>query len=165
VLRDGSLGGKLDDLVDLGAESELALDGLTVLLGAGLLVAEKSKGERNILLRDVKGGLLELTVALLANEVGGLFGDAKELLHGQLLDISITVLAGLGGVSGEVPCIGKELIEGDDGRTLLLHGADPAARPARCDEGAKSAVVPASVGRVVGGGRGGDVHVVGDVCL
>jgi len=165
VGRESGVDSSLHDLVDLGTEAKLLVNSNTVLLGASLLQAHLSKSKRDVVLRNVESGLLTKAVASLAKSVSDRGGDAEELLHGQLLHISITVLAGLGGVLGELPSISKELVEGDGGRILLIHGTDPATRPAGGDEGAESVIVPAGIGRVISGSRGGDVNIVRDVLL
>jgi len=159
TLRNGSLNSSSNDLVDLCTEGLLAADGRAVS-------RETSKSKRNIVLRNVDGVLLQVAAAGLAKEIRDASArNAKELLHGQLLHISITILARLSGVASELPSIGKEGVKGGDRGILLVHGADPATRPAGSDEGAEGVIHPAGIGRVVSRSRGGDVHVVRDLLL
>jgi len=165
VIRNSSFSSKGNDLVDLHAEHELILQSLTILLLAAPLVTHASNGQRNILLTNTDGFLLKTTVTSLTKKVRRLLGNAEELLHCHLLNVSITVLAWLGGVLSELPSIRIELVKGDGSRALIIHSSDPATRPARSDESAKSVIVPASVSRVISGSRGGNVHIVRDVLL
>jgi len=98
VLRESTLGGNTDNLVDLLTEAELVEEDTTVRLLTALLVAETGDGQRDILLRNVEGIGLELEVTGLLLMDSGHGVDAEELLHGDWLHISITVLARLSGV-------------------------------------------------------------------
>jgi len=164
-LRKSTLSGNTDDVVDLLTEAHLVEESTTISLRVRLLIAQTSKGKRNILLRNIKSGGLKLKVTslLLRDKRHG--RDAEELLHGDLLHISITILARLSGVGSEGMSISEELIEGDGGRVLLIHRTDPATRPARSNESAEGVIHPASISRVIGRSRGGDVNVVRNVLL
>jgi len=165
IVGNSSSGNVVNDLVDLLTEAELLSEGKTILLGVSLLITHTSNDKRNILLTGVDGVLLKFAIAGLAKGIRRLSVDTEELLHGELLNISITILARLSGVGGELPGISKELVKGDGGRVLLIHGTDPATRPAGSDEGAEGVIEPAGISRVISRSRGGNVHIVRDVLL
>jgi len=159
TLRNSSFSSSLNDLVDLGTESTLTED-------SSLVTLETSKGKRNIILRNIDSLLLHKLVAGLTKSVSDTSGgNTEELLHGKLLNISITILARLSRVLSELPSISKEGVKSDNRGILLIHRTDPATRPAGSDEGAKSVIVPASISRIISRSRGGDVNIIRNILL
>jgi len=160
--RESSLDDLVEDVVDVLTEDKLSTDSSTVLGVLGELIASTSKDKRDIPLRGgdirTRDGT-DTRDVVLALDVG-----VEELAESEVLDSHITILAGSGGVASEL--VGSVIETADvDLDALLIHGSEPATRPAGSDEGLDVGVTPASIGRVVSRSRGGNVHVVRDVLL
>jgi len=153
-----------EDVVDVLTEDKLGTKGRAILRAVGEGIASTSNNKRDVPLgcgvgRAVDGSDLPCRVLCV-----GLRDGVEELLDGHVLDFNVTVLAGSCAVASEV--VGSVIETADvDLDALVVHGSEPAARPAGGDKGPEVVVVPAGIGRVVSRSRSGDVHVVGDLLL
>jgi len=150
-----------DELVDADADLLLLTEGDEVL-GSGLsLVSLTGEDIGDVVLRD--GGLVvdrELDV------LAGRARVADEVTPGHLLHVSVAVLAGHGRrvVLGIVEGVAEDGLESGL-VAVAVDRVEPAVGPAGSDEGLEGVVAEAGIGRGVGGGRGDDVHVLGELLL
>jgi len=152
-----------DELVDADADLLLLAEDNKVLRRRIGLVVLTGEDIRNVVLRD--GGLIA-HVELGSGNLLGDSGAAHEVTPGDLLEISVTVLARDGGrvVLGIVEGVTEDGLEGAV-VAVDIDRVKPAVRPAGSDIGAESGITEASIGRGISGSRGDDIHVLRDLLL